>query len=238
MPEAKGRSFYDRDYFEARTRQSVRHTHEIIYPLAERTARLLCSRLHPSRVLDIGCAKGFLVDAFRALGVPVAFGADVSLYAVSEGAAAVRGRLMVADIQAGIPLRSASCDLVTALDLFEHLPDPEPALSEIGRVLRSDGVAYLKICHPKHPNTHRDPSHVNIQPLGYWRRAFRRAGFQSERLFEAEFAPDQEGLLGRLKAWVRRWREWAVIGTPADYKFLLRRSPTPGSDNSRRGNAR
>jgi SAM-dependent methyltransferase len=238
VAEAKGRNFYDQDYFEARSRQSVRHTHDIIYPLAERTARFLCRRLQPRCVMDIGCAKGFLVEAFRAVGVPAVFGADISLYAISEGTAAVRGRIMVADIQTGIPLRSASCDLVTAIDLFEHLPSPEPALCEIGRVLRSNGVAYLKICHPKHPNTHRDPSHVNVQPLRYWRQAFWRAGFQSERLFEAEFAPDQEGFLGRLKAWVRRWREWAVIGTPADYKFLLRRYPTPGSVNSRGGRTR
>lgn len=238
MPEAKGRDFYDRDYFEARTRQSIPHTQEVIYPLAERTARFLCRRLAPHRVLDIGCAKGFLVEAFRAHGVPAAFGADISLYAVSEGRAEVRGRLMVADIQAGIPLRTASCDLVTALDLFEHLPDPEPALREIGRILRSDGAAYLKICHPRHPNVYRDPSHVNVQPLGYWRRTFCRAGFEWERLYEAEFAPDQEGLLGRLKAWVRRWREWAVIGTPADYKFLLRRSLAAGSEYRRGGNPR
>lgn len=235
MPEEKGRDFYDRDYFEARTRQSVPHTREVIYPLAERTARFLCRRLVPRRVLDIGCAKGFLVEAFRAQGVQAAFGADISLYAVCEGEATVRGRLMVADVQAGIPLRSASCDLITALDLFEHLPDPKPALREIGRILRSDGAAYLKICHPRHPNVYRDPSHVNVQPLGYWRRAFRQAGLEWKRLYEAEFSPDQGGLLGRLKAWVRRWREWAVIGTPADYKFLLRRSPAAGSEHPQGG---
>ncbi len=235
MPEGMGRDFYDRDYFEARTRQSVPHTHDIIYPLAERTAKFLCRRLDPRRVLDIGCAKGFLVQAFRAQGVPSVFGTDISFYAVSSGGAEVRGRLMVADVQAGIPLQSASCDLITALDLFEHLPDPEPALCEISRVLRSDGEAYLKICHPRHPNVHRDPSHVNVQPLGYWRRAFRRAGFEWERLYEAEFAPDREGLLGRLKAWVRRWREWAVIGTPADYKFLLRRDSVAEAEDRREG---
>jgi SAM-dependent methyltransferase len=112
--------------------------------------------------------------------------------------------------------------MVTALDLFEHLHDPGPALDEIRRVLRTDGAAYLKICHPKHPNAHRDPSHVNVQPLGYWRRAFRRAGFRYERIYEAEFTRDG-GWLGALKALVQRWREWAVIGTPADYKFLLRK---------------
>jgi len=231
-PEApcppRGPAFYDRDYFEGRTRQSPPHTRELIYPLAVRTAGYLCRRCQPPRVLDIGCAKGFLVEAFRAQGVEAAFGVDISLYAVSEGEAATRGRLMVADVQAGIPLRSGSCDLVSGLDLFEHLEDPGAALQEIRRVLSDAGVAYLKICHPRHPNARRDPSHVNVQPLSYWRRQFRQAGFAWERLYESEFAPSR-GRRERLKALVRRWREWAVIGTPADYKFLLRK----GADGRR-----
>lgn len=215
-----GRAFYNRDYFEGRTRQSPPHTRDLIYPLAERTAAFLCRRCRPGRVLDLGCAKGFLVEAFRAQGVGTAFGVDISLHAVSEGEAAARSRLVVADVQAGIPLRSGSFDLVTGLDLFEHLEDPESALREIRRVLRDGGVAYLKICHPRHPNARRDPSHVNVQPLSYWRRQFCQAGFAWERLSESEFTLSP-GCRERLKALVRRWREWAVIGTPADYKFFL-----------------
>jgi glycosyltransferase involved in cell wall biosynthesis/SAM-dependent methyltransferase len=226
MPKAPGPSggptFYDRDYFEGRTRQSPPHTRELIYPLAERTAAFLCRRCRPPRVLDIGCAKGYLIEAFRAQGTEVAFGLDVSLYAVSVAGAATRGRLVVADVQAGIPLRSGSFDLITGLDLFEHLEDPGAALREIRRVLSDVGVAYLKICHPCHPNARRDPSHVNVQPLSYWRREFHQAGFGWERLYETDFVVSR-GPWERLKAWVRRWREWAVIGTPADYKFLLRK---------------
>lgn len=219
---SRGPAFYDRNYFEGRARQSPPHTRDLIYPLAERTAAFLCRRGRPARVLDLGCAKGFLVEAFRAHGVAAAFGLDVSPYAVSAGGPATRGRLLVADVEAGIPLRSKSCDLVTGLDLFEHLPDPWPPLREIRRVLRDGGVAYLKICHPRHPNAQRDPSHVNVRRLGYWRRQFRQAGFAWTRLYESDFTVSP-GLVGRLKSVLRRWREWAVIGTPADYKFLLRK---------------
>ena len=222
MSESVDRTFYDRDYFEARTRQSLPHSREVIYPLAERTAAFLYRQYRPTRALDIGCAKGFLIEALRTQGVATVFGVDISLYAVSEGEAATRGRLMVADAQAGIPLRSESFDLVTALDLFEHLGEPGAVLQEIRRVLSTNGMAYLKICHPRHPNALRDPSHVNVQPLSYWRREFRQAGFRWQRLYEADFTVSR-GLWQRLKACIRRWREWAVIGTPADYKFLLRK---------------
>jgi len=222
VPEAKDRAFYDENYFAGRTRNSLPHTREVIAPLSHRTARFLCRRCHPQRVLDIGCAMGFLVEALRAQGVREAYGADISLYAVTQAASAQRRHLMVADARAGLPIRSSSCDLVTAVDVFEHLADPWPTLSEIGRVLCDQGHAFLKICHPRHPNAHRDPSHVNVRSVAYWRGAFRCAGFSVTRLYEAEFAPE-DGLRGRLKGYVRRWREWAVIGTPADYKFLLRK---------------
>lgn len=215
-----GRAFYNREYFEGKTRQSPPHTRDLIYPLVERTAAFLCRRCRPARVLDLGCAKGFLVEAFLAHGAAAAFGLDVSPYAVSAGGPAARGRLLVADVEAGIPLRASSCDLVTGLDLFEHLPDPGLALREIRRVLRDTGVAYLKICHPHHPNAQRDPSHINVQRLGYWHRQFRQAGFAWKRLYESDFTVPR-GLVARLKSALRRWREWAVVGTPADYKFLL-----------------
>jgi len=217
-----GPAFYDREYFEGRTRQSPPHTRELIYPMAERTAAFLVRRCRPVRVLDIGCAKGFLVEAFRAHGVRSAFGIDVSLYAVSAGGAATSGGMVVGDVNAGIPLRSASFDLVAAVDLFEHLADPWPALREIRRILSELGVAYLKICHPRHPNARLDPSHVNVQPLSYWRREFRRTGFSWKRIYETDFVASR-GPWEWFKAWVRRWREWAVIGTPADYKFFLRK---------------
>jgi SAM-dependent methyltransferase len=224
MPDVEGKRFYDRDYFEGKTRQSPPHTRGLIYPLAERTAKFLYRRYKPLRILDIGCAKGYLVEAFQAQGVRAVWGVDVSLYAVSENDGGARRRLMVADVQAGLPLRSMSCDLVTALDLFEHLAAPKPVLREIRRVLTDTGRAYLKICHPRHPNAFRDPSHINVQPLAYWKRTFRQEGFVWQRVYESEFAPAQ-GVVGWLKALVRRWREWAVIGTPADYKFILWNRP-------------
>ena len=41
------------------------------------------AEIKPRRVLDVGCAKGFLVEALRDRGVE-AFGIDVSEYAIGE----------------------------------------------------------------------------------------------------------------------------------------------------------
>lgn len=222
MTDTNSSAFYNRDYFEGGTRQSPPHTRDRIYPLAARTAAFLARGWAPARMLDLGCAKGYLVEALQEQGIRGAFGADVSGYAVSHCEAAVRGKLIVTDVLRGLPVREASCDMVTALDLFEHVSNPLPLLGEIRRVLTGNGVAYLKICHPRHPNATRDPSHVNVQPLGYWKRIFSQAGFESRRLYETDVTGSR-GFYDSLKAQVRRIREWAVIGTPADYKFILRK---------------
>jgi len=216
-------TFYDEEYFEGKSRQSAPHSRGLIYPLAARTARFLCRESTPVRVLDIGCAKGYLVEALRAEGVPQAVGIDVSWYAIAHAEPTMRGHLLVGNLTQGLPVATATCDMVTAMDLFEHVADPIPALREIDRVLRKDGKAYLKICHPRHPNATRDPSHINVQPLAYWTDIFRQVGFSWARVYETDVAGSSSAA-DRAKALVRRFREWAVIGTPADYKFVLWRA--------------
>jgi len=216
-------AFYNEEYFEGKSRHSPPHSRGLIYPMAERTARFLCRQSAPARVLDIGCAKGYLVEAFRAEGVAQAMGIDVSFYAVSHGEPSMRGRLLVGNLTEGLPVATGTCDVVTAMDLFEHLADPVPALREIFSVLHKDGKVYLKICHPRHPNATRDPSHINVQPLAYWTAIFRRVGFSWKRVYETDVAGLSSGT-DQAKAVVRRFREWAVIGTPADYKFMLWRA--------------
>ena len=224
MSEAQPTEFFDAAYFEGRSRQSPPHTRDLVYPLAEQTAAYLTRVLRPRRVLDLGCARGYLAEAFLAAGVPAVSGLDVSRYALEHSGPLTRGRLVLADARRGLPLASGVYDLVTALDLFEHLADPVPLLREIRRILAPKGMAYLKICHPRHPNATRDPSHVNVRSLAYWIRLFRLCGFRSRRIFESDLTPRP----GQGRQWkdalkfpVRRFREWAVIGTPADYKFLL-----------------
>lgn len=79
-------------------------------------------------VLDVGCAKGFLVKALRDLGVE-AYGVDVSEYAVNSAEASIRRFLRVARAQdIG---QSERYDLIHVSGVFVYL-----CLSEIKMVLR------------------------------------------------------------------------------------------------------
>jgi SAM-dependent methyltransferase len=85
---------------------------------------------------DVGCGNGRYVDALRAVGAQV-FGVDLSpgmLTTVSSS----RSGLAAADAQA-LPLASASVDAVLMMHMLYHVPDPERAVGEAARVLRSGG---------------------------------------------------------------------------------------------------
>ena len=70
---------------------------------------LLIDRLEPERLLDVGCKGGWLIDHCKA---PFKLGVDTD-DVPGMGARADACRL---------PFRSASFDVVTLLDVIEHLP--------------------------------------------------------------------------------------------------------------------
>jgi len=98
-------------------------------------------QLAPARVLDAGCAKGFLVQQLRARGVE-AFGIDISEYAISEVDDEVQDHCLVASLTNPI---EGFYDLVTCFDVLEHMPpvDARVALDNLcrttGRILLSSG---------------------------------------------------------------------------------------------------
>jgi len=91
------------------------------------------------RVLDVGCAKGFLLHDFTEVlpGLLVA-GVDVSSYAVENGMESVKPFLRVGDATA-LPYADKSFDLVVSINTIHNLRiyDLVKALKEIERVSRA-----------------------------------------------------------------------------------------------------
>lgn len=63
-----------------------------------------------------------------------------------------------------LPYRDKSFDLVTALDVLEHLKEDELAISEINRILKEKGIAIITVPHRKTFYTKQD------QLIGHYRR--------------------------------------------------------------------
>src|SRR5205085_1310369 len=84
-------------------------------------AERIVKEIRPRRVLDVGCAKGFLVEALRDRGVE-AFGFDVSEYAIGEVRPDIRPFCRVQS--ASEPL-GATYDLITCIEVVEHMTEEE-----------------------------------------------------------------------------------------------------------------
>ncbi|MFQ3672204.1 MAG: class I SAM-dependent methyltransferase [Aggregatilineales bacterium] len=93
------------------------------------------------RMLDVGCAMGFIMDEAHKRGWQVE-GLDVSGYAVEyvrERFGHVAHHSTVTDA----PLPANSFDLVTMYDVIEHVPDPKATMQRIHQLLKPGGIYEL-----------------------------------------------------------------------------------------------
>ncbi|MFN0065601.1 MAG: class I SAM-dependent methyltransferase [Chlamydiales bacterium] len=93
-----------------------------------------------SRVLDVGCAKGFMLQDF-AVTIPEIFlkGVDVSAYAIENAIGSMKENVGVADARA-LPFEDCSFDLVISINTIHNLERKGliTALKEIERVSRKN----------------------------------------------------------------------------------------------------
>lgn len=115
--------------------------YRIVLDVLERAFRDPAGR--PAQVLDMGCGPGNLLDGLGRRW-PACIGADYSEDALRFCRSRGHLRVFRADFQA-LPLRSESVDLITSIDVLEHLEDDRPAFAEIARVLRPGGRVLISV---------------------------------------------------------------------------------------------
>lgn len=138
--------------------------------------------IDPRTTMDVGCAMGFLVEALRARGV-AAWGCDVSAYAISQVHGDVAPYCHTLPIGSPLPDQwPRRFDLVTCIEVLEHLPAQEAAGAIAWLCGLSDDILFSST-----PHDHAEPTHHNVQPIDYWVGLFARAGFYRDLDFEARF---------------------------------------------------
>lgn len=120
------------------------------------------------RMLDVGCAKGLLVQALREKGAD-ACGFDISKQAVEAAHEDVREHLWVASATDPIEGRY---DLVSMIEMIEHV-GPQDAQAVIDRVTEvTDRVLFSSS-----PADHAEPTPVSTKPTAAWAAWFAERGF-------------------------------------------------------------
>ncbi|MCD6318890.1 class I SAM-dependent methyltransferase [Candidatus Aerophobetes bacterium] len=152
-----------------------------MYPFFKDLAIGLNSIFRPQRVLDVGCGKGFLVEALREISVN-AYGIDISKYALTSSGLTY----LVLGSAENLPFRDDSFDLVTALEVVEHLENPEKFFIEAKRILKPKGVLFITT--PSHRNkiAKQDPTHINIKSRAEWCKILQNLGFEVDKNLEIE----------------------------------------------------
>jgi SAM-dependent methyltransferase len=111
----------------------------------------LLERAGPSALLDVGCGEGALVQRWaRSLGDHTRIvGVDLEEESIQAGWAEHAAPNLTYEIMrsAELPFASGEFDLVTAIEVLEHVPDPGQTLSEMARCARRN----LLVSVPREP---------------------------------------------------------------------------------------
>jgi len=130
--------------------------------------------LRGRRVLDVGCQTGALPIALSRLGASVT-GVDVDEKLIEGARIRARGhgveptfRVALAE---ALPFPDASFDVVTFVDVIEHVADARAAVREIARVLRPGGTLYLFGPNRLSPSLLRSDPHyqlAGVSAMPHW----------------------------------------------------------------------
>jgi len=97
------------------------------------------------RVLDVASGSGYGSELLKEAGASDVIGLDCNLAALSYSLSVhARGnpKYVAGDAQL-LPFSSASFDFIVSFETLEHVPEPERMLSELGRVLKDDGIMVI-----------------------------------------------------------------------------------------------
>jgi len=130
----------------------------------ERDLQQLFEIAAPKSVLDVGCGEGVLVQQWaQQLGTGRVVGIDLEEESIQAGWAEHRApnleyRVMEAE---NLPFADGEFELASAIEVLEHVPDPEHTVSEMARC----ASGHLLVSVPREPLWRV----VNMARGAYWR---------------------------------------------------------------------
>jgi SAM-dependent methyltransferase len=192
---------YDEDYFERGIElgKSCYTDYRWLPELTIRFCTLLLERLgikEGEKILDFGCAKGYMVRAFRLLHYD-AYGYDISKYAIENCHPEVKNYITLIKNEKCI---KGSYDWVVSKDVFEHISyeDITRYLNVLRKVCKNmfciiplgNGEKFIV------PADELDVTHIIRESLEWWCMIFEECGF------------DVVDTSYKIKGVKENWTEW------------------------------
>lgn len=127
---------------------------DILFPVGKRLERFGIKK--GFSVIDFGCGPGSYVEHAAKL-----VGASGHVYAVDVHPLAIKAVMkkikkkqlqnVIPVLSTGFPIdiESHSADVIYALDMFHHINDAQSFLTELRRLLKTDGTLYIESGHQK-----------------------------------------------------------------------------------------
>lgn len=121
---------------------------------------------NPKSVLDVGCAFGYIVKRLNDRGV-MAYGCDISEYAVKRASEIIPDRVVQCDIRSGLPFKDGEFDLLYCEGVLEHIEEEsiDFVMKEFDRVAEK---RMLAISLAEHPEALNEPGHICVKPVEWW----------------------------------------------------------------------
>lgn len=187
---------FDEKYFSTHTYADVSFAKYSQYWWSNRFNAILARRYgrRGARLLEVGSGMGHLVaeleDSFETYGV------DINHWAVNQSKKVVRKTQLQTASAQELPFPDSAFNVVIIKHIVEHLPDPQKAIREIGRVTEPGGTLILAT-----PNLdsllkpwkgqkwigYQDPTHISLKRPAEWLAFIRDAGFELRRVFADGF---------------------------------------------------
>ena len=175
-------------------------------------AKIIVNEFNPKNILDIGYADGLLLECFYKHGVEC-YGVDISKEALSYAPEELKPNLILLDIEKrDLPFKDNTFDVITILEVLEHLHNHRRIISEMYRVLKPGGIVlmstpteskvyrFINKIVQKFVKTSSQVSdfdicgfspHINVHPKKFWVKEFESVGFT---LLE-DFKKSHKGLI-------------------------------------------
>lgn len=200
--------WYDDAYFSERYSGARNFYYAVAAALGERLPRIRTA-------LDAGCGVGLMVEAWTAMGID-ARGFDVSPAAIGRALPHIRDRLAVCNTSTqDLPYENASFDLVTTIEVVEHLPEHDRFVSELARVTKPGGWLFVQTPKPGTDAAIHDPTHISVKHKREWVPLFEKHGFaRRDDMLEMLDPHIPIGSLGRKIGFLR--------DTPIAKRYLIR----------------